>query len=148
MDKLVDSINNQFRLYFFLPHLNDNILTFLDNNNVNINYYCIFISQIENITHIITSETSKNLISRKLITIENNKNNLEDSYISNLGSDLCINFENLKIKTKDVKNTWITKKASCDDDEHNVKSISNITNIQTFYPHISHSNYQYIPMLL
>jgi hypothetical protein len=57
MLKINDSLNNQFKFYTYLNKLNDTIIQYLDNNNVDVNYYCIF--EKEGI--IITSNTIKRI---------------------------------------------------------------------------------------
>jgi hypothetical protein len=57
---IIDCLNTQFRLYHRLKKLNRDILQYLDNNNLNINYYCIHEDKCGDITHILTSDTIKN----------------------------------------------------------------------------------------
>jgi hypothetical protein len=37
-----DLFNNQFMFYSYLHKLNSDIFQYLENNNININYYCFF----------------------------------------------------------------------------------------------------------
>ena len=54
-----DSLNNQFRLHNYLVKLNTNLLQYLENNNIDINYYCFYSSVIADKHYIITSQTTK-----------------------------------------------------------------------------------------
>jgi hypothetical protein len=135
MSELVDSINNQFLFYFFLQKLSNDFLTFIENNNININYYCFNIYVIENITHIITSKTHKNPIGHKLITIQIDNEVAENNYISQLASNTYIRFENFNIEIKNFENIQAIKVISdSDDNEIDTKNICDIININTFYP--------------
>jgi hypothetical protein len=68
--EIKDCLNNQFLLYTYLDKINSSISQYLENNNANINYYCIHHEQIDNVTRIITSKTNKKERSgHRLITI-------------------------------------------------------------------------------
>ena len=57
--QVYDSFNNQFKLYSYLFNLNNNLPQYLDNNNINVDYYCFHSIIIDNIHYIITSATTK-----------------------------------------------------------------------------------------
>jgi hypothetical protein len=102
-----DSLNNQFRLNNYIAKLNNDLLQYLDNNNIDINYYCFFSNVINNKHYIITSQTIKrNLNGYKLITIKDTDkgnnifervNNLEIIYES-----VCIKITSIIDDLSDV----------------------------------------------
>jgi hypothetical protein len=51
-----DSLNNQFRLYH---KLNSDTIQYIENNNLNVNYYCFYEKIIDCVQYIITSNTTK-----------------------------------------------------------------------------------------
>ena len=70
-----DTFNNQFKFYSYLYNLNNGILHYLENNNVDINYYCFFSKIIDNIHYLITSSTTKRKMNGyRIITISNIQN--------------------------------------------------------------------------
>jgi hypothetical protein len=56
MQLVYDSLNNQFKLH---DYLDNNIMFYIDNNNICVNYYCFFKKQIGNAQYILTSSTTK-----------------------------------------------------------------------------------------
>jgi hypothetical protein len=116
---IYDSINNQFKLYDYIAKLNVNLLLYLENNNININYYCFYSRIINNKHYIITSKTIKRKNNGyRLITIQNVE---QDSCIFDRVGNLNIIFENIRIKItslvdniSDISNKlWIVVK-TCD----------------------------------
>jgi hypothetical protein len=97
-----DSLNNQFRLYNYIAKLNTHLLQYLDNNNIDINYYCFFSKVINEKHYIITSETTKrSLNGYRLITVENVE---KDTSIFVFNDNLDIIFENIHIKVTPIIN--------------------------------------------
>ena len=91
-----DSLNNQFKLYNYIAKLNDNILQYLNNNNINANYYCFYSKIINNKHYIITSQTTKRKLNGyRLITICDAE---KDNNIFEHSGYLDIIFENIHIK--------------------------------------------------
>jgi hypothetical protein len=97
-----DSINNQFKLYNYVVKLNANLLQYLDNNNIDINYYCFFSKVINEKHYIITSQTTKRALNGyRLITLQDvEKNNSIFEYNDNLD----IIYENINIKVTPIVN--------------------------------------------
>jgi hypothetical protein len=97
-----DSLNNQFRLHSYVDKLNANLIQYLDNNNININYYCFFSKIIDEKHYIITSETTKHSLNGyKLITVQNAE---KDNNIFEFNNNLNIIFENIHIKVTSIIN--------------------------------------------
>jgi hypothetical protein len=97
-----DSLNNQFKLYNYIAKLNTNLLQYLDNNNVDINYYCFFSKVIGEKHYIITSETTKrSLNGYRLITLQDVE---KDNNIFECNDNLDIIFENIHIKVTSIIN--------------------------------------------
>jgi hypothetical protein len=95
-----DSLNNQFKLYNYITKLNDNILQYLDNNNINVNYYCFYSKVIDNKHYILTSQTTKRTLNGyRLITICDVE---KDNNIFECNDNLDIIFENIHIKITQV----------------------------------------------
>jgi hypothetical protein len=98
--KIHDSLNNQFRLYNYIAKLNTNLLQYLDNNNININYYCFFSKVIDEKHYIITSETTKrSLNGYRLITVQDVE---KDNNIFECNDNLDIIFENIHIQVTSI----------------------------------------------
>jgi hypothetical protein len=99
-----DSLNNQFRLYNYVNRLNANLLQYLDNNNIDINYYCFFSEVINEKHYIITSETTKRVLNGyRLITIQDVDKD-KDNRILEYNDNLDIIFENIHIKVTSIIN--------------------------------------------
>jgi hypothetical protein len=95
-----DTFNAQFMLYHYISNLNSNILQYLDNNNININYYCFYYQCTGNIHHIITCNTDKRKDNgHRLITI---KENVDTNCVREFNSYLAINFEDISIQISSI----------------------------------------------
>jgi hypothetical protein len=95
-----DSLNNQFKLYNYIMKLNIDLLQYLENNNININYYCFFSKIIDNIHYIVTSQTTKRRFNGyRLITIQDVE---KDNNIFEFNDSLDIIFENINIKVTSI----------------------------------------------
>jgi hypothetical protein len=46
--KIKDTLNNQFTLYNYLKTINPLIINYLDDNNLNVNFYCCINKLVEN----------------------------------------------------------------------------------------------------
>jgi hypothetical protein len=111
-----DSLNNQFKLCNYIAKLNNNILQYLDNNNINVNYYCFCSKIIDNKHYIITSQTTKHALNGyRLITICDAE---KDNNIFEYDDNLDIIFENIHIKI-----TYVVD---------NISDIANMFNIQNY----------------
>jgi hypothetical protein len=94
--KVRDTLNNQFRLYEYITKLNTNLLQYLENNNIDINYYCFFSKIIDNIHYVITSQTTKRKFNGyRLVTIQDVE---KGNNISEHGGNVNIIFDNVNIK--------------------------------------------------
>jgi hypothetical protein len=98
--EIYDSLNNQFKLCNYIAKLNIELLQYLENNNININYYCFFSKIIDNKHYIITSQTTgRALNGYRLITIQDiNKDNNIFAY----NDSINIIFENIHINVTSV----------------------------------------------
>ena len=77
-----------------MSKLNTNLLQYLENNNININYYYFFSNVFSKKHYIITSRTTKNKLNGYwLITIQNTD---KDNNISERAGSLNIIFEKLQ----------------------------------------------------
>jgi hypothetical protein len=95
-----DSLDNQFKLYNYITKLNIDLLQYLENNNININYYCFFSKIIDNIHYIVTSQTTKRKLNGyRLITIQDVE---KDNNIFEFNDSLDIIFENINIKITSI----------------------------------------------
>jgi hypothetical protein len=95
-----DSLNNQFKLYNYIAKFNTNLLQYLDNNNIDINYYCFFSKVIDEKHYIITSQTTKRALNgHRLITMQDVE---KDNNIFEYNDNLDIIFENIYIKVTSV----------------------------------------------
>ena len=56
---VIDSFNNQFMLHHYLSNMDNNLLYYLENNSLNINYYCFFFKIIDNVHYVVTSNIVK-----------------------------------------------------------------------------------------
>jgi hypothetical protein len=94
-----DSFSNQFMLYNYISNLNCNLIQFIENNNININYYC-FYKEVNNSTHnIITSSTTKRKDScNKSITIKTFTDFFDTNSVNEQEKNLIIKFENIYIQ--------------------------------------------------
>jgi hypothetical protein len=98
--EVYDSLNNQFRLHYYIAKLNANLLQYLENNNIDINYYCFFSKIIGEKHYIITSKTTKRMLNGyRLVTIENVE---KDNNIFEYNGRLDIIFENIHIKITSI----------------------------------------------
>jgi hypothetical protein len=98
--KVHDSLNNQFKLCSYIAKLNINLLQYLENNNININYYCFFSKIIDNIHYIVTSQTTKRRLNGyRLITIQDAE---KDNNIFEFNDGLDIIYENINIKITSI----------------------------------------------
>jgi hypothetical protein len=103
-----DCLNTQFKLYTYLSTVNDTVIEYLENNNLNINYYCCAFKIINKIRHIIISNTTKNIKTfHKLITIEFIKPTTNNIIINN--NQLVITYQNIKIKTLQKVDNFLFK---------------------------------------
>jgi hypothetical protein len=95
-----DSLNNQFKFYNYISKLNINLIQYLDNNNIDINYYCFFSKIIGNKHYIITSQTTKRTLNGyRLITIQDTEN---CNNIFEYNDSVNIIFENIFIKVTSI----------------------------------------------
>jgi hypothetical protein len=94
--KVYDSLNNQFRLHYCVTKLNANLLQYLENNNIDINYYCFFSKIVDNIHYVITSQTTKRKLNGyRLVTIQDVE---KDNSICEYSDNYDIIFDNINIK--------------------------------------------------
>jgi hypothetical protein len=91
-----DCLNKQFQLYGIL---NRDIIQYLENNNLNINYYCTVQINIDKIQYIVTSNTIKNKEEGyRLIMINRDRDDNDiDNKIIQTGDLLNIFYNNMKI---------------------------------------------------
>jgi hypothetical protein len=98
MNQIVDCLNNQFRLYSYLADINSSIVQYVENNNLNINYYCIISKIVEKTHYLITSNTIKNNENGyRLITINENDQDHDDNNIIYNNNKIHIYYDNLTI---------------------------------------------------
>jgi hypothetical protein len=91
-----DSLNHQFRLHYYVAKLNANLLQYLENNNIDINYYCFFSKIVDNIHYVITSQTTKRKLNGyRLVTIQDVE---KDNSICEYSDNYDIIFDNINIK--------------------------------------------------
>jgi hypothetical protein len=92
----MDIFNNQFMLYYYLPSINAGVVIFLENNNVDINYYCYSCNLDSDIHYILTSSTTKrkNNAKRKIIIkcVDNESNNIQVS-----DDEIIVQYDGIKI---------------------------------------------------
>jgi hypothetical protein len=89
-----DILNYQFMLY---TNFTEDVIDFLNNNNLNINYYCFYKIKNENLIYIITSNTIKRIDNGyRIITIEFIESN--NNYVHILNDFFIVQYENIKIK--------------------------------------------------
>jgi hypothetical protein len=98
--KVHDSLNNQFRLHYYIAKLNANLLQYLENNNIDINYYCFFSKIVDNIHYVITSQTTKRKLNGyRLVTIQDVE---KDNSIYVYDDNLNFVFDGINIKVTPV----------------------------------------------
>jgi hypothetical protein len=91
-----DSFEHQFSFYYYLAQINDTIISFLNNNNLDLNYVCFAKFDKEGVTNIITTDIVRRLDNGyRLITIENCDS--EKNYVSQVYDSFVIFYENIKI---------------------------------------------------
>ena len=92
-----DTLNNQFMLYSYLSTIDDTVLQYLDNNNININYYCFVAKKVLNVHYLVTSSTTKRAKNGyRLITISlTDKDN-------RIVDDRLVRYEGLEINISSV----------------------------------------------
>jgi hypothetical protein len=97
MERVYDFLSTQFKLYYYLNNINSNLIQYLDNNNINIDYYCCAAKVIGNNHYLITSDTTKNKnIGRRIITIDINTTFYDNQITCNL-EEVKIYFEDMYI---------------------------------------------------
>jgi hypothetical protein len=97
-----DSFNNQFKLHNYLANLNNNLLQYFENNNLDVNYYCFFSKIVDNVHYIITSATKKRKNNGcRLINISCSEANNNIYYCENF---TIIYFEGMCIKISELIN--------------------------------------------
>jgi hypothetical protein len=97
MTVIYDDLANQFKLYHYLDNINSTITQFIENNNVNVNYYYCAVKIIDNVYYIVTSNTLKNIDpGYKLITITFGGNSNNNQITHNL-EIIQIYYEELSI---------------------------------------------------
>jgi hypothetical protein len=94
--QVYDTFNNQFKLYDYISNLNCNLLQYLDNNNINVNYYCFYSAIIDNKHHIITSTTTKRALNGHRYIVIKNVDKVNN--IFEYDDNLIIIFDNIYIK--------------------------------------------------
>jgi hypothetical protein len=95
-----DCLNNQFMFYNYIHNINHTITQYLENNNCNINFYCIGCVKIGNCYYIITSKTIKRKDNGyRLIVIKQNERDE-----CNMISENNIYYEDLQIIVGSVNN--------------------------------------------
>ena len=98
--KIHDSLNNQFKLHNYIVKLNPNLLQYLDNNNIDINYYCFFSKIVDEKHYIITSQTTKHILNGyRLITAQDVE---KENNIFEHNNSMNIIFENIYIKVTSI----------------------------------------------
>jgi hypothetical protein len=96
-----DIFNDQFMFYHYLSKLNTNIIDYLNNNNLNLNYYCFYWHKIDNVHYILTSNTTKRSDNGcRLITIDTD-NSKENFVAVNKSHTVAIFYENISIEISD-----------------------------------------------
>jgi hypothetical protein len=102
---IYDSFSKQFMLHDYIFNLNSNLAQYIENSNININYYC-FHAKVNNSTHyIITSCTTKKKDNgNKIITIKICTDFFEENSIIALGESLTIKFENICVQVDKYTN--------------------------------------------
>jgi hypothetical protein len=94
-----DILNHQFMLY---NHLDLDTVQYIENNNLNINYYCFFTTIIGNINYVITSKTIKKKDNGyRIITIMFNDIDAENK-IFEYNSYLNIYHKNVHVKVSGI----------------------------------------------
>jgi hypothetical protein len=122
-----DSLNNQFKLYNYTVKLNANLVQYLDNNNIDINYYCFFSKVINEKHYIITSQTTKRALNGyRLITMQDVE---KDNSIFEYNDNLDIIYENINIKVTPIINDIdnVAKKLGIIITNFNKKIVDNAT---------------------
>jgi hypothetical protein len=122
-----DSFNNQFKLYNYISYLNTNLLQYLENNNIDINYYCFFSKVVDKKHHIITSQTTKRKNNGyRLITIQDME---ADNNILEYGGYTNIIFDGIHVKiTPIIEDIFdVTEKLKIKIIQFNAKSLDNQT---------------------
>jgi hypothetical protein len=122
-----DSLNNQFKLYNYTVKLNANLVQYLDNNNIDINYYCFFSKVINGKHYIITSQTTKRALNGyRLITMQDVE---KDNSIFEYNDNLDIIYENINIKVTPIINDIdnVAKKLGIIITNFNKKIVDNAT---------------------
>jgi hypothetical protein len=95
-----DSLNNQFKLYNYILKLNTSLQYYLENNNIDINYYCFFSNVIGKKHYIITSQTIKRKNNGyRLISIQDTE---KGNNILECDNKLNIIFDNIHIKVTSI----------------------------------------------
>jgi hypothetical protein len=100
MTTIIDCLNNQFRLYTFIDSINSNLVQFIENNNLNTNYYCIK-CELNDVMYIVTSNTIKNNEDGYRLIIINKNNNCNNG-ITQFGASLRIFYEDTEIITSEL----------------------------------------------
>jgi hypothetical protein len=101
MEIIKDCLNNQFLLYDYFETIDSNLVQYLDNNNLNINFYCIVKKEVNSEQIIVTSNTTKNKeVGYKLIIIKYNV--ITENKILSNKNILQIYYENIYIQINSV----------------------------------------------
>jgi hypothetical protein len=100
MEQVYDALNNQFLFYDEFQDMGSGMVEYLENNNINLNYYCFYSKVIDKVYHIITSNTTKRKNNGyRLITIQRTENS--NSICEHDGNTTVI-FENILIKVTPI----------------------------------------------
>jgi hypothetical protein len=102
MEYTTDSFNRQFTFYSYLQNINSNFRDYLENNNINVNYYCFYSKKIRNVHHVITNKTTKkenNGYRIITISITEKENNIYEH-----DNNTYIIFENILVQITPVTN--------------------------------------------
>jgi hypothetical protein len=82
--KVIDTLNNQFMFFDYLSTINNEIVQYIENNNISINYYCTYYNKLNNIHQLVTSNTTKKVNNGyRLITIEELEDAVDSTIIEN-----------------------------------------------------------------
>jgi hypothetical protein len=97
MEIVHDKFNNQFMFHTYIEEFYSDLYYYLDNNNINLNYYCIIAKKVDNTCYIVTSATNKRLDNGyRLITITEMET--DHNIKINEGIDTVINLDNLHVQ--------------------------------------------------
>jgi hypothetical protein len=93
-----DILNNQFMFYHYLEANYPNILDYLNNNNIDLNYYCAYSAKISStVSYLITSSTIKKKYNGFRLIVIHQSEHCELNAINNSQSGIKIFYDNIVI---------------------------------------------------